>query len=251
MKLIISFLLFLLLFGVLETLFPLKSKQKRFRKGWLTDISHFFVNHLFVKLCSYIIVFFLYALLCPLVSLSIQERVASQPFGLQFIEAFLIAELSFYVIHRLAHTLPWLWKIHVIHHSSTELDWLASVRFHPLEIIIANISVGMPLFLLGFTKETFSHYLIFGAILTLFSHANISLRIPILRWIIATPEFHHWHHSKERVAYNKNFSGFPLIDLLFGTFYLPKRKISSNYGVDEIIPKTYWGQILYPIRDFL
>ena len=106
----------------------------------------------------------------------------------------------------------------------------------------------MPLFLLGFTKETFGQYLIFGAILTLFNHANTSLRVPILRWIIATPEFHHWHHSKEQVAHNKNFSGFPLIDLLFGTFYLPQSKMPSNYGVDEFIPQTYGEQILYPIK---
>ena len=201
-----------------------------------------------MKLSSYIIAVVLFILLHPLVSSSLQEGVTSQPSWLQFIEAFLIAELSFYIIHRLEHTLPWLWNFHVIHHSSTELDWLASVRFHPLEMIIANVAVGMPLFLLGFTKETFGQYLIFGAILTLFNHANTSLRVPILRWIIATPEFHHWHHSKEQVAHNKNFSGFPLIDLLFGTFYLPQSKMPSNYGVDEFIPQTYGEQILYPIK---
>ena len=249
MKLIITFFLLSFIFGVLEKSFPLKTKQKRFREGWLTDITHFFINHFFVKLGAYMITVILYTLFSPLVSSFLQERVVGQPSWLQFIEAFLIAELSFYLIHRLAHTLPCLWNFHAIHHSSTELDWLAAVRFHPLDIIIANLAVGMPLFWLGFTEKTFEQYLIFGAILTLFNHANICLRFPILRWIIATPEFHHWHHSKEQVAYNKNFSGFPLIDLLFGTFYLPKNQMPSHYGGDEFIPQTYWKQIIYPLTN--
>ena len=243
-KLVIVFFLV----GSLEAFFPINRKQKRFRKEWLTDIAHLFFNHFFVKVGSYIAIVFFDILLHQFISSPLQVEIANQPYWLQFLEACFIAELSFYCIHRLAHTLPWFWKIHVIHHSSEELDSLASVRFHPLEIIIANISVGMPLFLLGFTKEIFAQYLIFGAILTVLSHANISLRIPVLRWIIATPEFHHWHHSNEKFAFNKNFSGLPIIDFLFGTFYLPEKKKTSSYGVDELVPKTYWGQFLYPIK---
>jgi sterol desaturase/sphingolipid hydroxylase (fatty acid hydroxylase superfamily) len=106
----------------------------------------------------------------------------------------------------------------------------------------------VPLFLLGFTKETFGLYLIFAAILPIFNHSNTRFRFSIVKYMIATPEFHHWHHSNDREARDKNFSGFPIIDLIFGTYYVPESKMPITYGVDENIPKTYWQQLLYPFK---
>ncbi|OOK82266.1 sterol desaturase domain protein [Mycobacterium kansasii] len=43
-----------------------------------------------------------------------------------------------------------------------------------------------------------------------------------LRWLIATPQFHHWHHARQPQAYNTNYAAeFPIVDALFGTLYLP------------------------------
>ncbi len=248
MKFIIAFLILWLLFGILEWRFPLRKEQKHFRQGWLTDVTHFFCNHILVNAGTYLVAAFLYIFFRGAISPTLQLAVKSQPAFFQFIEAFFIAQLAFYAWHRLAHTLPWLWRFHAIHHSSAELDWLASARLHPLEAIAVNIVVGVPLFLLGFTRETFGFYLIFSAILPIFNHSNTRFRFPIIKHLIATPEFHHWHHSNDQEARDKNFSGFPMIDLMFGTYYIPDSKKPINYGTDENIPKTYWQQLLYPFQ---
>jgi sterol desaturase/sphingolipid hydroxylase (fatty acid hydroxylase superfamily) len=248
MKIVIAFLVLWLLFGILEWLYPLKKEQKHFRQGWLTDVAHFFFNHILVNIGTYIVAAFLYIFFRDAISPALQLAVRSQPDVLQFAEAFFIAQIAFYAVHRLAHTVPWLWRFHVIHHSSVELDWLASARLHPVEMIVINIAVGIPLLLLGFTRETFGIYLVFSAILPILNHSNTKFQFPILDRIIATPNFHHWHHSNDLVARDKNFSGFPIIDLLFGTYYVPKDQMPKIYGVDEIIPQTYWQQLLYPFQ---
>ena len=48
----------------------------------------------------------------------------------------LLFELGGYAYHRLAHAVPALWRLHEIHHSSETMDWLASFRQHPLEIVL-------------------------------------------------------------------------------------------------------------------
>jgi sterol desaturase/sphingolipid hydroxylase (fatty acid hydroxylase superfamily) len=246
MKIVISFVVLCIFFGAIEHYFPLHHQQKHFRTGWFTDVAHYFISHFLINAGSYIGFVGLYLLFYQFINFPFQLSIRTQPAWLQFLEALAISHLSFYVIHRWAHTNPFLWKFHAIHHSSTELDWLASVRVHPVDSIVSNITVGLPLFLLGFTKETFGIYLTLSSILAIFNHANTKLSFPILRWLIVTPEFHHWHHSNEYRSCN--FSGVPAIDLIFGTFYLPKNRMPQSYGIEQIIPQNYWQQLIYPFK---
>ena len=112
MKLLVVFIVLFVVFGTLERLFPLKKNQKCFRFGWLTDVSHFFINHFLVNVGTYIVAVLLYIMFHGAISPTVQLAVRSQPTWLQFIEAFFIAQLAFYIVHRLAHTIPWLWKFH-------------------------------------------------------------------------------------------------------------------------------------------
>jgi sterol desaturase/sphingolipid hydroxylase (fatty acid hydroxylase superfamily) len=70
-----------------------------------------------------------------------------------------------------------------------------------------------------------------------------------LRWLLATPEFHHWHHSSEDEAVDKNYAGFlPIYDVIFGTAHLPDH-ISTRYGTrSDTVPEGYVAQFLYPFR---
>jgi sterol desaturase/sphingolipid hydroxylase (fatty acid hydroxylase superfamily) len=45
----------------------------------------------------------------------------------------LALDLVLYAIHRLKHRGGFLWRIHSVHHSSEQLDWLAAARAHPLD----------------------------------------------------------------------------------------------------------------------
>src|SRR5262249_52789855 len=49
---------------------------------------------------------------------------------------------------------------------------------------------------------------------------------------------------------NKNFaSTFPVLDLIFGTFYMPHGKLPERYGTgDPAFPEDFMGQLAYPFR---
>ena len=79
--------------------------------------------------------------------------VGQQPLIFQVPTAILIGDLSFYILHRLFHTVPWLWQFHAIHHSSTHIDWLATVRVHPFEQIVTKACQMIPLYWLGFADR--------------------------------------------------------------------------------------------------
>ena len=101
--------------------------------------------------------------------------------------------------------------------------------------------------LLGFNGTAVG---IYGAIYIWHSfvlHANVRLPIGPLRWIIASPEFHHWHHANQPEAYNKNYAGqLALLDVLFGTARMPKGELPSKYGVDDPVPDSYLAHLAYP-----
>lgn len=63
---------------------------------------------------------------------------------------------------------------------------------------------------------------IVGTIWSFFIHAKVRIRLGPLEWLISTPAFHHWHHTNDQHR-DRNFAAiFPVIDLIFGTSWLPK-----------------------------
>ncbi len=83
-----------------------------------------------------------------------------------------------------------------------------------------------------------------------FIHANVRWEFRPLRRLVATPAFHHWHHSAEREVVDKNFAVHtPIWDILFGTYYLPNRWPSA-YGLSgrRDVPPRWVTQLLYPFR---
>jgi sterol desaturase/sphingolipid hydroxylase (fatty acid hydroxylase superfamily) len=79
-------------------------------------------------------------------------------------------------------------------------------------------------------------------------HANVSWRFGLIRHILATPQYHHWHHAVEPV--DVNFAvHLPVIDRIFRTQYLPRARWPSAYGLaGPPVPSGYWSQLAYPFR---
>jgi sterol desaturase/sphingolipid hydroxylase (fatty acid hydroxylase superfamily) len=245
----IALFIFFVIFTSLEKLFALHKEQKTFRKGWQTDVIHFLLNRFLTDVGSFIVIIALAILLRWLINPNIQNFISSQADWIQFAEAVLIANLCGYLAHRLAHTIPFLWKFHAVHHSSVEMDWLASARLHPIDEIFSRAVIFVPLYALGFTKEVFGAYLAISLIHAIFNHSNVRFRFGFLRFLITTPQYHHWHHSNHLEARNKNFAGqFPVIDWIFGTYYLPKNEMPQIYGISEPMPKNYTAQLIFPFR---
>lgn len=246
LEIVKGFIILAAIFIPIERIFALHN-QKVFRRAWKTDVIYFFSGHFIGKATGAIILAIAFSHFPPIVNLKLQNTVASQPVLLQFLEAVIVADMGYYIAHRLLHELPWLWQFHAVHHSIEDMDWLAAVRVHPCDQVFTRIWQIIPLYWLGFSRETWAIYVLYSAAIAFLIHANIKVKFGILKWLIATPQFHHWHHSQVPLVPNKNFAAqFPLLDLLFGTMYMPAQKMPHKYGVSDSIPAGYVGQMFYP-----
>ncbi|MCZ6782909.1 MAG: sterol desaturase family protein [Proteobacteria bacterium] len=246
--LVLDLLVLALVFVPLERVFALAPTQRVFRRGWRTDLTHFGVSHLLVQMTVLLTmapaaIFFRWA-----VYNGLQDAVASQPGWLQFAECLLVADTAQYGVHRLFHRVPRLWRFHAIHHSSRELDWLAGSRLHLVDVLFTRALGFVPLYVLGFSPVVLNAYLVFVAFHAVFIHANVRFKLGPIRYLLATPQYHHWHHTSEPDALDRNFAvHLPLLDWLFGTFHLPGDRWPESYGIEgDPVPEGYWGQLVQP-----
>jgi sterol desaturase/sphingolipid hydroxylase (fatty acid hydroxylase superfamily) len=179
-----------------------------------------------------------------------RANVAAQPLWLQLPEIILLADFGFYLAHRMFHAVPYLWKFHQVHHSIEELDWLAGARVHPLDQIAtkgASLLLTLPF---GFSFEAL---MLSAAIYQFHStllHSNVNIKFGPLKWMIASPEFHHWHHANEKEAYDRNFGGqFSFLDLIFGSLYMPQGRTPEKFGINNAMRQNYFAQLAYPFID--
>jgi sterol desaturase/sphingolipid hydroxylase (fatty acid hydroxylase superfamily) len=239
-------------FVLLEKLFPLNRAQVVFRKEWQTDLTHFGVNHLLVGLLLLVVNFFIHRLLAWAGPAPFQQMVENIPYLPQVLLCVLVADLMEYTTHRAYHEVPWLWKFHAVHHSVKTLDWLAGSRLHLLEITATRVAVLAPLFLLGFEKSVIDTYIIIVGFQAVFIHANIHMSWGPLKYLIVTPNFHHWHHSSEEEAIDRNYAAhFAFLDYLFGTAVKTQREFPKEYGVvGDYMPEGYLKQQAFPFRKY-
>jgi sterol desaturase/sphingolipid hydroxylase (fatty acid hydroxylase superfamily) len=242
-------LILVLVFLPLERLLPMHPGQRVLRRDWLNDTVYLLVNGWIIKAGAVALILVGVGLLQLIVPEGLVEAVRSQPIWLQALQVLLIADLGFYLIHRLFHTVPWLWRFHAVHHSIEEMDWLAAHRVHPVDQILTKAGPLVPCFVLGYSEAALGLYAVLYQWHSVLLHANVRLHFGPLRWLVASPEFHHWHHSDHREAYNRNFAGqLALLDVLFRTAYLTRGRAPTRYGCSDPVPRTYGGQLLYPFR---
>jgi lathosterol oxidase len=243
----LNVLLLAALFVPMERLWPLRSGQSTFRRGWTTDTLYFLMSHLFVQVTTFLILAPANAAFAAFEGQAWRQAVAGLPLVVQFFAVLLCADLAEYFIHRAFHHVPALWRFHAIHHSSLDMDWLAGSRLHIVDVIVTRASVVLPLFALGFDQRAVAAYLVFVSFHAVFIHANVRFDLRRLEPWIVTPRFHHWHHARERAAIDKNFAvHLPWIDRVFGTAYEPDGKWPEHYGIEgdpvpaDLLPQTVW-----------
>ncbi len=242
-------LLVILVFVPLEQILPLHREQRLFRTGWLTDATYVLLNGVLTRAGLLVIVVGTVALSEKLLPASIKSTVGALPLWLQIVLLLIIADFGFYAVHRAFHTFPLLWKFHVIHHSINEMDWLAAHRVHPLDQILTKGASLIPCFALGFDTAAIGIWAAMYHWQSLLIHSNTRIKFGPLRWILASPEFHHWHHGNHDKSVNKNFAGqLPFWDVLFGTLYMPNNRLPEQYGVSEQVPDGFVSQFVHPFK---
>jgi sterol desaturase/sphingolipid hydroxylase (fatty acid hydroxylase superfamily) len=245
---LLDMLLMTLIFSPIEVLWPAYPKQSVFRSEWLTDIVYFLSTHLPIQITTFLI-------LLPATQLSsimniptLSNAVSHLPWLVQFFLAVVVADLAEYFIHRAFHKIPFMWRFHAIHHSSKSLDWIAGSRSHIVDDVAVRGFILIPMMLV-FSHNMLVAYLFFVNLHATWTHCNFGPTIKWLEPFVIQPRYHHWHHTSQAEAIDKNFAiHFPWIDRIFGTHYLPEDKWPDTYGLDnEKIPAGFWGQAVYPL----
>ena len=135
---------------------------------------------------------------------------------------FLILDLVIYAQHVMFHHVPWLWRLHRMHHADLDVDVTTGFRFHPFEILISlGIKIAVVLAFGIPPVAVFVFEVVLNAT-SLFNHSNVAMPQGvdrILRLMLVTPDMHRVHHSIVRAETDSNFGfNLPWWDRLFGTY---------------------------------
>jgi len=235
----------------LERLIPFHHKQRLFRRLFVLDLFHYFLGGIFIMV-------FVRLTYYGMPFLSSWAGFRASPFSIRNLPwwgQILTFEAGWtflgYWLHRYEHINPILWRLHSIHESSEELDWLSAFRLHPLEPALFQVLTVVPLWFFGMDLPVAIGYKIYGYIFAHVQHSNIVFPIGPLKYVLPTPEFHRWHHARvldangKQIRAFRNFAEYPIWDLLFGTFYLPDERPTA-YGNARNVPMDYMAQLAYP-----
>jgi sterol desaturase/sphingolipid hydroxylase (fatty acid hydroxylase superfamily) len=246
--------LLMLIFLPLERLLAVRPK-KFFGKGLGRDLAYFFVNGLVPSLLLAVPLALVAVAAHAVVPYRFQAMVAAWPLWLRVVVGFVIGEIGFYWGHRWAHQIPFLWRFHSIHHSAEDIYFLVSARAHPIDNAFIRLCGLIPAYVFGVASPLTPTGSLIPVMIVLvatgwgfFIHSNLRLRLGPLEWLVATPGFHHWHHTLGERRDANFASMLPCVDKLFGTLYLPRDRWPAAYGIDETLPASLWGQLAYPFR---
>ena len=175
------------------------------------------------------------------------------PLWIRLALGLLVADIGSYWGHRFSHEWPLLWRFHALHHSAEHIDFLVNGRAHPVDLVWVRMWGLVPLYILGIGNVGPAGSLVpvvvtlLGVVMGFFVHANVRWRFGPLEWLVATPAFHHWHHTRNDHIDHNYAATFPFLDKLFGSLHLP-RHFPAEYGTDYLVPPTIAGQMLAPFE---
>ena len=159
-----------------------------------------------------------------------------------------------YTLHRLQHALPVLWETHKFHHSETALNSTTQARHHIFHHALATVFYLPVLLVIGGSAPhwivVFAMFRVWGFV----NHANIKVRFGVLTPVISGPQWHRIHHSTVEAHRDRNFATFfPFIDMIFGTYYRPRKgefpptglidgERSNSWAEATFQPLVYWAR---------
>jgi sterol desaturase/sphingolipid hydroxylase (fatty acid hydroxylase superfamily) len=214
------FLGILTLVAVGELLFPRRILRTGKAVRWLSNLGVVVVDTLTVRL------------LFPVIGVGVAVAAQQQGWGLLNVLALpewlavvigiLVLDMVIYLQHAMFHTMPILWRLHMMHHADLDIDVTTGLRFHPIEIALSMVIKMAVVAALGPSALA---VILFEIILNgtaMFNHGNLRLPLAldrVLRLVVVTPDMHRVHHSVTIRETNSNFGfNFPWWDRIFGTY---------------------------------
>ena len=157
-------------------------------------------------------------------------------------------DFFYYWLHRLQHTSKWLWAEHELHHSDEHVNVTTSWRHHWLETVLHPLFILIPVFLLfNPALGPVIGVIVFSKVMVYFVHLNYPMQFGWFNRVLSSPQSHRIHHSNLPEHMNKNFATMlPLWDIVFGTYYHPKKDEWPSTGVTGVTVTSLWQAIVLP-----
>jgi len=238
-----------LAFAPLEHLFGHRRDRPRPRR-LMADLGYFYLNGLASALLLAAPLAAVAALVRRVTPAGYADAVAGLPVWAAIAIGLVVTELGSYWAHRWCHRSVWLWQFHAVHHTPEHMDWLVNTRAHPVDVVFTRLGGLVPLYLLGLDRAGTTGLVpvviaLVGTFWSFLVHADVRWRFGWLEQLVATPAFHHWHHTNDEHR-DRNFAAtLPVVDRLFGTLHLPDH-YPTVYGVDRPVPPTLEDELLRP-----
>lgn len=252
LRLTVWLALLVAIFLPLERWFALH-QSKVWRAGAATDLGWYFISSLVPALLLALPLALVASGVHALVPPDFYAAVGALPLWLRLALSLLVGEIGFYWGHRISHAVPLLWRFHAVHHSAEHLDFLVNTRAHPVDMVFTRLCGLVPLYALGLAGSDAGGaavpalVIVIGTLWGFFIHANLRWRLGPLEWLVSTPAFHHWHHTRDG-AIDRNFAAMlPIVDRIFGTHHLP-REWPDRYGTATPVAASLGGQLIGPFR---
>lgn len=139
--------------------------------------------------------------------------------------------------HKLNHTVPLLWRFHLVHHIDRDLDVSTGLRFHVGELASTLALRVVQVTLLGVDPLTLGAWQSLTTVSVLFHHSNLRLPAALdaaLTRLVVTPRMHGVHHSDVPAETTSNYGSLLTVwDRLHGTLTLDVPQERITIGVRE------------------
>ena len=229
------------------------------RPAWLFNLSYWPIDAL-ADAALFTAVGMLHGIMLPVAEAhGLVLHLDGVPPALGLLAWLFLYDLFYYAMHRLQHS-RWLWPMHALHHGDPALNTTSTIREHWLDDVTRLVLIYAPLGFVAFGDRAVVWSPLDVALLGLvayypiFLHSNLPIGLGPLNWLIATPQTHRIHHSIEPEHRDRNFATFfPFIDLVFGTYWHPRRGEYPETGVAEWAGRKMdlVGFNLYPFRAWM
>lgn len=251
-------IIFIFLCFLLERAIPAIQRKKILNSNIVMDYFYPFLNAILASSIVGILLAnlkYVYDKFLPFLNTGLLDN---QPIAVQAVGAFLITDFMFYINHRLAHEVRFLWHFHAIHHSQQYLTPLTTMRGHAFSSIPAFIIRTIPIAIIGGDYPAWIAFAYINGFWGFFIHSNIKTNLGVFKYIFVSPQYHRVHHSREPKHFDMNYGERLILwDWMFGSLYksfneYPETGVRECEGVVEdnvsfrMIPIVWFKQFMYP-----
>ena len=172
--------------------------------------------------------------------------IASWPLFLSLPVFVVTQDFAEFLFHRAQHAVPWLWRMHSLHHADPSMNVTTTERHFWADSLLKAVTIWPAVAIA--LQPSAADFAIYATIslYNYFSHANLKVDFGRWSWVLNSPAYHRLHHSRAAEDHDANFAAlFPIFDLLLGSYRRPRGFVETGL---ERCPRSIADALLWPVR---